>query len=76
MLLLLGWNVFLFLRICFTLPIYLIASLSFFIFMFHLLPQLAKDDEHNGPSDQPFLRQHKKVRSPIDLCENNSFRFS
>ncbi|MCI69695.1 hypothetical protein A2U01_0090958, partial [Trifolium medium] len=29
---------------------------------------LAKDAEHNGPSDQPFLRQHKKVRSPIDLC--------
>ncbi|KAK2360181.1 DNA replication helicase [Trifolium repens] len=23
--------------------------------------KLAKDAEHNGPSDQPFLRQHKKV---------------
>ncbi|XP_024627209.1 DNA replication ATP-dependent helicase/nuclease JHS1 isoform X2 [Medicago truncatula] len=23
--------------------------------------ELAKDDEHNGPSDQPFLRQHKKA---------------
>ncbi|MCI67918.1 hypothetical protein A2U01_0089177, partial [Trifolium medium] len=28
--------------------------------MFHLLAQLAKDAEQNGPSDQPFLRQHKK----------------
>lgn len=41
------------------------TTLSFFIIMFHLLTQLAKDVEHIGPSDQPFLRQHKKVSPPL-----------
>nr|XP_004516062.1 uncharacterized protein LOC101506617 [Cicer arietinum] len=40
------------------------------------LDKLAKDVDHNKPSEQPFLRQHKKVRSLNDFCANDSFRLS